>query len=168
MFNNLWNFTCTLWLPFVYFLIIAATIILLIRFTAKKKRTGVAATLIVAALLVAGGIIYVTPHYIVGTDAETIYKIEISEAAITDKETIKAILDDLNNAKYKRALTSGIGGYSEYSLRGYDENGNLKVHIEIKDEQTVDTGRFWETRTSGKLNLSLYQDAVLHKGDKQD
>ena len=160
MFNGLWNLFYDLWLPILYFLIIAIAIILFIRFIIKKKRTGVAATLIVVALMMTGGIMYCIPHHIIDTSAEAIYKIEIAETTITDKETIKMILDDLNSSEYKRTLTSGIGGHSEYSVRGYDGNGDLKFHIEIKDEQTVDTGMFWESRISGKLDLSLYQDAI--------
>lgn len=148
MFNCLWNWVCSIWMPVV-----------------KKKRTGAAAVLIAAGLMAAGGMIYVMPHNII--DTEEIYKIEISETTISDQETIKAILEDLNNSEYRRGLTSGVGGYSEYSVRGYDENGNLKFHIEIKDERTVDTGMFWETRIDGSLNLSLYQDAVFQKVGNQ-
>lgn len=153
MLNNLWKTVCDLWLPIIYFAVIIVAIIFFIRFVVKKKRIGIAATLIVVALMFVGGIVYSTPHHIVDVNTENVAKIEISEATVTDKETIKEILDNLNSSEYRRTFTSGIGGYAEYSVRIYDESGKMILHIGIMDEQTVDTGLFWEKRVDGKLNL---------------
>lgn len=62
--------------------------------------------------------------------------------AVTDRETIKKILDDLNGSKYKRTLLSAIGGHEEYSVRGYNESGKLIFSIGIANEQTVSRYRF--------------------------
>lgn len=124
-----------------------------------RKCLGVAVIIIMAVFIV-GGIIYRRPHNIIAANVENISKIEVSEVTVTDRETIKKILDDLNGSKYKRILLSAIGGHEEYSVRGYNESGKLIFSIGIANEQTVDTGFFWEECTDGKLNLSLYQGIV--------
>ena len=121
----------------------------------KKKWVARAVILAMTVFIVGGVIIYRIPHNIIVVNPESICKIEVSEAEVTDNQIINEILDDLNGLKCKRTLPSGIGGHEEYSVRGYDKSGKLIFSIGIANEQTVDTGLFWEKCVSSKLNISL-------------
>ncbi len=151
--NNLGNMIYDLRFVIAYGSVIIVTVILFTGCLLKKKIAGSIAAAAVLSLTAAGGILYCIPHTVIDADIEDVYRIEISDVTVTDRKAIEEILNDLNGSLYKRMLPSGIGGYEECSVRGFDRDGNLLFCLGISDGQTVDTGLFWEKRVNGEFHF---------------
>lgn len=155
--NGVWQSVNDLWLPFALVAVGSLVTILLIRFLMKKKWTGAVVMFFITMLMVGGGMVYRLPHRIIDIHAGDVSRIAVSDVEVTDAEMIENILADLNSSEYKRTLPSGIGGRQVYSIRVYDNSGELIFSMGIADESMIDTGIFWEEREEGEFDLSLYQ-----------
>lgn len=158
--SSVWTFVSSLWIFIVFGVAFIAAIIFLVRFLKKRKIVGIGISSVAVVAMVALGLIYLNPHSVIDVAAKNVSRIEVSGVSVTDKETINDILKDLGSSKYKRALLSGIGGYEEYSVIGFDEKNHVLFSIGLSTEQKVNTGLFWENRVEGKINLSLYEGIV--------
>ena len=108
--SGVWRSISDLWLPIALAAVGIILVVFFVGFLVKKKWIGVIVTAVVAALLAGGGFIYRLPHSIIDINAKEVSKISVSDIEVTDTETIEDILNDLNDAEYKRTLPSGIGG----------------------------------------------------------
>ncbi|MCI8777380.1 MAG: hypothetical protein HFK00_08355 [Oscillospiraceae bacterium] len=155
-----WKSLEDIWLPIAAVIFAVLIFVILIRCICKIQRTKASVTLAFTVIIIAGGLLYFRPHKIIDIKYSDVSRISVSHIEVTDSETIKKIIDDINGSEYKRTLPSLIECKNGITVNIYDKNDNLKYSFELTGNDMVNTGKFWEQRNNGKYDLDLYQNII--------
>lgn len=155
--SEAWKSLEDIWLPIAAVVFAVLVFIVLIRCICKIQKVKASFTLAFTVIIIAGGLLYFRPHKIIDLKYDDVSKISVSDTEVTNSETIKKIIDDLNGSEYKRTLPSLIECKKGITVKIYDKNDKLKYSFELTGNDMVNTGKFWEKRKKGTYDLNLYQ-----------
>ncbi len=158
--SEAWKSLEDIWLPIAAVIFAVLIFVILIRCICKIQRTKASVTLAFTVIIIAGGLLYFRPHKIIDIKYSDVSKISVSHTEVTDSETIKKVIDDLNGTEYKRTLPSLIECKKGITVNIYDNNDNLKYSFELTGNDMVNTGKFWEQRKNGTYDLNLYKNII--------
>lgn len=155
--SEAWKSLEDIWLPIAAVVFAVLVFIVLIRCICKIQKVKASVALAFTVMVIAGGLLYFRPHKIIDLKYNDVSKISVSDTEVTNSETIKKIIDDLNGSEYKRTLPSLIKCKKGITVKIYDKNDKLKYSFELTGNDMVNTGNFWEQRKNGTYDLNLYQ-----------
>lgn len=155
--SEAWKSLEDIWLPVAAVVFAVLVFIVLIRCICKIQKVKASVALAFTVIVIAGGLLYFRPHKIIDLKYNDVSKISVSNMEVTNSETIKKIIDDLNGSEYKRTLPSLIECKKGITVKIYDKNDKLKYSFELTGNDMVNTGKFWEQRKNGTYDLNLYQ-----------
>lgn len=155
--SEAWKSLEDIWLPVAAVVFAVLVFIVLIRCICKIQKVKASVALAFTVIVIAGGLLYFRPHKIIDLKYNDVSKISVSNTEVTNSETIKKIIDDLNGSEYKRTLPSLIECKKGITVKIYDKNDKLKYSFELTGNDMVNTGKFWEQRKNGTYDLNLYQ-----------